>query len=647
MIKKKILDNDNKLPNSYEIEKLKMHFPQYFNLEGEFKIEEFNQLLKSNKVTLNKENHELNFLGKSYAKYLTSLNQNTIIVPDTEHNQKNESSDNLYLIGDNLEALRHLLNSYSNQVNCIYIDPPYNTGGDDFVYPDNFEFTFEEMQDVLGIEETEAGKILNLVGKSTHSAWLTFMYPRLTLARDLLHDQGVIFISIDDNEQANLKLLCDSIYGEENFIAQLTVASNSTKNNSKHISVSHEYVLVYAKNSEKLVDNWKVKKNNVNEYVKRTNQLLSRNLSYEEIHTELLELVKYPRFYDFDHYTYVDEKGIFQTDNAGGVENGNRDFEIIHPITKKPCKKPSSGWRYKDDEIERMLKNNEFSFGEDEKTIPRPKRYLMDYLEQVPKSTLFFDSQSSTKWLKANGLPFDFAKPVELIEYIISMVPNCELVLDFFSGSATTAHAVMNLNAKHNKNIKYILVQLPEPIHESKLAYKKGFRTIDQLGRKRIEKAGNEIANSNLNRDNLDLGYKAYEFKILENKTFENLVEFDPSELLFPENMIDIYTTNNISGRDIILSTWANEDGYGLNPIIEEVKLNGYKASLIEQTLYLIDLGLSSDDIKVLISKVEKFELNISRIVTYAFSLEFNITHELKKNIRNLEHKNIKVIERY
>jgi len=219
MLKENLLKNEKVKPNSREIELLKQNFPQFFSKEGKFLLEKFKEMLKMEDVKIDKEGYELKFLGKNYARFLTSTETETVIVPNIKHNEEeiNKNSENLYIIGDNLDALKHLLNSYSGKIKCIYIDPPYNTGSDGFVYNDNFEYTPENISEKMGIELEEAQRIIDMRGKSTHSAWLTFMYPRLVLARDLLREDGVIFISIDDNEQANLKMVCDEIFGEENL----------------------------------------------------------------------------------------------------------------------------------------------------------------------------------------------------------------------------------------------------------------------------------------------------------------------------------------------------------------------------------------------------------------------------------------------
>ena len=220
MIRDIIQNNASVTGNERILKLLHRDFPQCFTSDGKFDLDVFQSLVAESVPTAN-EGYSLQFLGKSYATLVASTDTTTVIVPDEEHNSKpeNRNSQNIYISGDNLDALKHLRNSYAEAVKCIYIDPPYNTGSDGFVYNDSFNYTSEELQKRLGISESAADRILEMTtkGSASHSAWLAFMFPRLLLARDLLTKDGVIFISIDDNEQANLKLLCDSVFGEENF----------------------------------------------------------------------------------------------------------------------------------------------------------------------------------------------------------------------------------------------------------------------------------------------------------------------------------------------------------------------------------------------------------------------------------------------
>lgn len=447
----------------------------------------------------NEERYQFTWPDKKKSVLLANAPINKTLRPCREESVDFDNTENLYIEGDNLEVLKLLQETYLGKIKMIYIDPPYNTGND-FVYNDDFTIESGVWSVESGDYDEDGNRLVKNLDSNGrfHTDWLNMLYPRLKLAKDLLTDDGVIFISIDDNEQDNLKKICDEIFGESNFIAEFFIASNSSKNNARFVSVSHEYMLCYSRNKEAISYDWKVKKNAADEFENRAKSLLNSGMSFDEIHQELLGLVKYPRFYDFDHYTYADKKGVFRTDNAGGVTKGNFETEIIHPITKKPCAKPSGGWRYKDEEIKKMIENDMFYFGEDETVIPQPKRYLHDYMYQVPKSLMFFDSQASTKWLKSEGLPFDFPKSIDLMKHIISILPSDALILDFFSGSATTAHAVMQLNAEDGGNRKFIMVQLPEVTDEKSEAYKAGYKNICEIGKERIRRAGQKIRNEEL-----------------------------------------------------------------------------------------------------------------------------------------------------
>lgn len=463
MIKEQLENNENIRPNTKLLNLLKENFPDYFDKDNNFMIDKFKNALKSDEINITKEGYELNFLGKSYARFQTSTETETIISPLTDHNNddENKESENLYIIGDNLDALKHLLKSYSRKVKCIYIDPPYNTGSDGFVYPDNFKFDSTTLSNKMGIDEEEAERIIDMRGKSTHSAWLTFMYPRLVLARELLSDDGVIFISIDDNEQANLKLICDEIFGEENFIKDLIVNTSEGGGNAKYVVNGHETVLVYSKNILNF-DN-----------LKRPKDIRGKKIIIDG------------ELYWIQEDSIREEFGKY----------GNLHYEDL--LEKR-------GREYKE-KIDNGIKNNEYilvpkSYG---KTIIGKLRKISD---DYSKFHSILNIGSINKHLTADGIrniedlfntskgnsPFETPKPIELLERLTKSVTfkgnDNDIILDFFSGSATTAHAVMKLNAEDGGNRKYILVQLPEEIEESKPAFKAGYKTIDEIGRERLLK---------------------------------------------------------------------------------------------------------------------------------------------------------------
>ncbi len=350
--------------------------------------------------------------------------------------------------GDNYHALTCLNYTHKGKIDAIYIDPPYNIGNDQFRYKDK-----------RILDKFPDGTLVPTDSPLRHSYWLSFMKKRLELAKNLLRDTGVIFISVDDSEVGQLRLLCNKIFEEKNEIGITVRVSNSAKNNSNYISITHDYTLVYARNRQELEGVWQVPKNNYDEFRRIAKRLRSKGLSNEEIEKELKILTKYPRFYDFDHYYYCDDRGVYRTDNPGGVKNGNFKTEITYPVTKKPCKKPQGGWRYSDKRIKEMLQQDLWHFGRDENTIPAPKRYLKDYLYQKPTGLHFYDSQNDAKLLKRMSIDFDFPKPKEYIKQLLRMsTSNDAIVLDFFAGSGTTTHAVIELNEETNGSRQAILV---------------------------------------------------------------------------------------------------------------------------------------------------------------------------------------------
>ncbi|MDU2202607.1 MAG: site-specific DNA-methyltransferase, partial [Anaerococcus hydrogenalis] len=536
MIGQNLKNNEEMKPNRREMEKLKKDFPQFFSKYGEFKLDMFKDFLGEEEVDISKEGYELKFLGKSYAKYLSSLETETYISPDSNHNEKNENKDseNLYIVGDNLDALKHMLGSYSGKIKCIYIDPPYNTGKDGFVYPDNFQFNKEYLSEKIGITVEEAGRILELAGKSTHSAWMTFMYPRLTLARDLLSDDGVIFISIDYNEQANLRLMCDEVFGEENFIANLTWANKEGggSSDSKHFRVKDENIITYGK-SKNLANINGLPVSDINRYIGKDK--------------------------------YLQTRGPFQLiklDSASIRYSESLDYYISMPDGQKikaSTDNERKSWRWSKEKFEWGLENGyvEIKKDRDGNWAVYTKQYLnADNEGNIIKRNIQpmgiideFSTTQANKYLKkllGNNM-FSYSKPAELIKFLCDRVINKNgTILDFFSGSSTTADAVMQLNAEDGGNRKYIMVQLPEKIKESKPAYKAGYKSIDEIGRARIEKAAEKIKKET--GADIDYGYKLYYLEKPSEKTLIDLENFVPEIKLITDDMVSIFDNEHSNG---------------------------------------------------------------------------------------------------
>lgn len=652
MIKEQLENNENIRPNTKLLNLLKENFPDYFDKDNNFMIDKFKNTLKSDEINITKEGYELNFLGKSYARFQTSTETETIISPLTDHNNKdeNKNSENLYIIGDNLDALKHLLKSYSRKVKCIYIDPPYNTGSDGFVYPDNFKFDSTTLSDKMGIDIDEAARIIDMRGKSTHSAWLTFMYPRLVLARELLSDDGVIFISIDDNEHANLKLICDEIFGEENFINNFTWLNNLTGRQISGIGAAktNEPILVYSKSKESAstfnIDitfakkympdaykgfNFTIEEDNYGKY-KKGDTLYNHNRKFNE---ETRKNLVYSIYYDeINNSFHPESSDLDKTNLIEILPHKNNDG--IHKF---------HAWRWSKEKVINEQYNliaEKKSNGEYE-IYTKNRNYNQTTLKDIITNISNGDNEISSLF---ETKVFEYPKSTLLLSTLLGTMDN-SLILDFFSGSATTAHAVMKLNAEDGGNRKYILVQLPEEIEESKPAFKAGYRTIDEIGRERIKRAAQKIKEET-NAD-IDYGFKVVKLENVQEDTLDRLESFDPN-VLVSDDYVNDFSNEDSSGLETILTTWLNQDGYGLHAKWEDFKLINYIAHHYSNSLYIINEGIESSDISRLIEMIENNELNISRIVIYTYSLPFTIINELKTNIKNLRNnKTVDIIERY
>lgn len=654
MIKEQLENNENIRPNTKLLNLLKENFPDYFDKDNNFMIDKFKNALKSDEINITKEGYELNFLGKSYARFQTSTETETIISPLTDHNNKdeNKNSENLYIIGDNLNALKHLLKSYSRKVKCIYIDPPYNTGSDGFVYPDSFQFDSVTLSNKMGIDEEEAERIIDMRGKSTHSAWLTFMYSRLVLARELLSDDGVIFISIDDNEQSNLKLICDEIFGEENFVGCISrTTGTTTGQDGNKIGSSLDYCLSYSKTNQYILkgvelDDIDLKRFNREDSRGKYSQLQLRKTGNED-RKEDREKMFYPivapdgtKVYPFGPTDYLSRWRIGKKSYDELIEQDLIVWE------KKEILNPKIIEGYKESQWKPYLKY--YLEGRTKQVSNLLENYGGGLLVDFNGDKIDGNKKASLelKNLFEVGNIFSNPKPTQFIEILmkISDTPNF-IILDFFSGSATTAHAVMKLNAEDGGNRKYILVQLPEEIEESKPAFKAGYKTIDEIGRKRISLAAKKIKEET--NANIDYGFKVVKLENVQENTLDRLESFD-ANVLVSDDYVNDFSNEDSSGLETILTTWLNQDGYGLHAKWEEFKLVDYIAHHYSNSLYIVNEGIESSDISRLIEMIENNELNISRIVIYTYSLSFTIINELKTNIKNLRNnKTVDIIERY
>jgi adenine-specific DNA-methyltransferase len=465
-----------------------------------------------------RERYHLDWPGKREAILAANAPIAKTLRPSRNESVNFDTTKNLFIEGDNLDALKLLQETYLGKIKLIYIDPPYNTGND-FIYEDDFAEDSEKYLQRSNQEDSEGNRlVVNTEANGRfHSDWLTMLYPRLKLAKNLLAQEGAIFISIDDGEVASLRTICDEIFGADNFIATL-VWQRAKQGDGKLIATVHEYILCYARNKTSLTDSgvWRRRKDKVDEvlgHYQKLRKLLGND--HEKIRIEMTEW--YKSLTDSDprkahkHYRWSDDRGLYFPDNFAGPDDGrvNRPrHDILHPTTNKSCKKPSTGWRWDEKKTKWALEQNppRIHFGVDENTIPNRKSYLEETsLEPFP-SVFYRDGRSAT--LEVESLVgkgwFQFPKNTDVLSEIIELSSGpSDIVLDFFAGSGSTAHSVISTNFLTSSQRRFISVQLPEPTEREK------YSTIAEITKERIRRAGERIkADAGLNGSEVDIGFR-------------------------------------------------------------------------------------------------------------------------------------------
>jgi adenine-specific DNA-methyltransferase len=675
----------NITPPNKDLETLKNNFPNCFDKDGEFDFEKFKKQLSKNEINFSKESYGMDWLGKSYARLLATDETTTLLKEDETFNQKeeNKNSKNLLIKGDNLEVLKHLSNAYYEKIKMIYIDPPYNTGSDGFVYADDRKFTVEELQELSGVSEERAKRILDFTQSksNSHSAWLTFMYPRLYIANQLLKDDGVIFVSIDNSEFSQLKILMDEIFGEENFLGNIVRSTGQTTGqDSGGLGSSFDFILAYSK---------------------------------KEVELSGLKLNEK----DLKRFENEDEKGKYAYDQMR--KTGSNDKREDRPKLYYAIKDPdgsdlfptaSSGyescWRFELKTYTRLVSENYILW---KKTNRNGNEvwwpYVKYYLEGRTKrpSPLWDDldgNKKASRDLRAlfqGEKIFDFPKPTQLIKRLIEISPitpkdEDEIILDFFAGSGTTGDAVMQLNTEDGGNRKFLLAQLPELIDpkSDKTAYdfvknelKVETPTIFEITKERLIRSSKKIQEENIDKpakstkvkcegcgefgehchsckgehtikieaskkkdlSNQDLGFKVFEtIPIWEDYNFES-EELEKQTSLFDESKL---TKEDIKA---LLVTWKTYDGISLTEIIQETDLNGYTAHYGSEKLYLMDKGFTTENLKVLLEKIDSAKsFNPTTIIAFGYHFESKNLREISENIKSYANKksiDIDFITRY
>lgn len=544
-MKSKNIINDN-------LKKISQLFPNCVT-EGKIDFDILKQELSTNIIEDGQERYQLTWVGKKAASVNANTPCNKTLRPVKEKSVFYDKTKNVYIEGDNLEVLKILQESYLNKIKCIYIDPPYNTGND-FVYNDKFNKSENE-------ELTESGQIDECGNKMVtnnqangrfHSDWLSMIFSRIKLARNLLTEDGSIYISIDDNEYENLKKICDEIFGENNFVSNLVWQKNfAPKNDNKYISISTEYVLVYAKNKEKF-----------------NRGLLPR----EEKHNK-----GYSNPDNDPRGVWTSGSILATTYSSSGV------YEIIAPNGKKHLPPAGRCWRYAKETIEQLKKDNRLWFGADGTGVPRVKRFLFEMPNGiVPQNLMLYtevgSNQDGNLELKDlfEAQIFDYPKNTKLLNRIftIANVKNNDIILDFFSGSATTAEAVMKLNSADESYRKFILVQLPEKYSDKSGKY--NFETICDLGEERIRRAGKKIKEET--NANIDYGFRVYK---VDSSNMKN-VYYTPTDL--KQSQLNMFESNIKEDRtaEDLLTQVILDLGLTLDLSIEERKIMNNNVYFVE-----------------------------------------------------------------
>ena len=655
--------NESVLPNTAFINELKSILPEFFNDNDQFDMDKFKANLQKHNVDELKDGYQLNFIGKDYARRQAGEMPSTVIVPDEEQNKgEGRNSGNLFFTGDNLEVLRHLQASYTDKVDVIYIDPPYNTGNDDFVYPDNFEYSDEKLKEMFGLDDEQVLRLKSIQGKSSHSAWLTFMYPRLALAKKLLSKKGIIFISIDDNEQANLREIIIDIFSEQNVIGTLPVINNLKGNQDQFaFAGAHEYILCCVKDiSCSEFHGLRLSQKELSEWKEDNKGLYKKGASLKSTGVNAPR-EKRPNLY-FPIYIIEGRKiSLEKKENA----------KELLPITNGK----EMSWRWSREKIENNIDDIIISQNGENFSLYKKQRPVEGNVPtKKPKSFLYKPEYSSgngtaevSKLFNSEKI-FDYPKSTALIKDLLLIGGDDKsLVLDFFAGSATTADAVMQLNAKDGGHRKFIMVQLSEktyhtnkdgkevPTKSGETAYGAGFKSIDEISRERIRRAAAKIREEEglMLPEDFDGSFKHYRVVKPTQQTLDGIDDFDLEGTALFTGMVEAFSSQALevsgdtSGEDTILTTWLAKDGYPFDVDIKQVEFAGYPCSVVDDNrLYLIREGWGSENTENLLNKLGTHSLDVQTVVIFGYSFNVAELRELENGLKSLEN-TVSLIKRY
>lgn len=645
---------DGKTMNITEenLNKLKDLFPEVFE-EGKINFDKLQVVLGEN-IDKSNEKYEFSWNGKFEAMKLAQLQSTGTLIPCKEKSKDWDKTQNLYIEGDNLEVLKLLQKSYVNQIKMIYIDPPYNTGKD-LVYKDSFKDSIENYKLITN----QSAKSNAETDGRYHTNWLNMMYPRLKLARNLLCPEGIIFISIDDKEARNCKILCDEIFGENNFIAQIIV-EGTPKNDPLIISTAHEYCLVYVKNYDKAKDlDWGVK-NPIYDELEKIYEINKPN--YSKIESLLKE---YYTNHDLNsdnisNYKYADEYGVYRIGPIDDPQRGGSRDTRKNPYTGEDLRTPNSGWRCNLETWNQWIKDHLIKFPESNENLCSKKTYINSSKLDLIRAYFKVQTRKDTDMLESyfGSKVFQFPKPVNLIKtFIESANDKNGKYLDFFSGSGTMAHAVMLQNAEDNGKRKFILVQLPENIEEN-LKTAQGNREkqtlqnaiswckdhkkpcyITEIAEERINIAGQKIKEKEpLALDKLDTGFKVFKLDTSNLVKWNNTPTEDVEELKKRLQQNLFYIVDGRSNMDLVYEIMLKY-GLPLTLPINEKKYGDYKAYEIASDTYKVMICLDRNLPIEIIEQMTDESVGTYVFADHCFSdanILINTEEILKKKSKNL-----------
>ena len=583
------------------------------------------QELSAELIDDKEERYQMTWPDKKKSILLANTPVSATLRPCKEESVDFDHTQNLYIEGDNLDVLKLLQETYLGKIKMIYIDPPYNTGND-FVYNDDFKVDSEEWSEMSGDYDEQGNRLFQNTESNGrfHTDWLNMIYPRLKIARDLLKDEGIVFISIDDSEVDNLRKICDEVFGADNFIAQIVV-DGTPKNDPKIISTAHEYCLVYVRDYETAKScEWGIANPIYNDLL----NIVRSAQSYKSAEELIRKYYKDNNLKDdnISNYNKVDEKGLFRIGPIDDPQSGGSRDIRYNPVTGEALKTPNRGWGCSIETWKEWVKNGEILFPEDNTKLCSRKVYIEDGKLDLLRAYFKIQTRKDTDMLKNlfGKKVFSFPKPLELIKtFVDSSTESSDIVMDFFSGSGTTAHAVMQLNVdrllKGGKQVKYILVQIPEDLYKN-LSVASGNRekqicqnaidfcvennmevVLTSIGKERIRRAGKKIKEENPSATNLDIGFRVFK--------------------LDSSNMKDVYYKSSDYAQDLLSNLESNikedrtpldllfqvmlELGKPLSAKIEENEIADKKVFVVDDNdlIACFDENITEDVVKAIAQK--------------------------------------------